>query len=115
MDERIEKAFQTANYMASLSNLRRVALEELNQNLIYYSQGATFTVNRDLITFVKILLDIGNTESVLLDDNNIPVQIENLQDFFTKILSIYAEASNDYLRKYQEIKSKRKVEALVTL
>ncbi len=115
MDERLEKAFQTANYMASLSNLRRVALEEFNQNIIYYTQGSTFTVTRELISFVKTLIDIGNTDSVLLDDNNVPVNIENLQDFFTKILSVYAEATNAYLAKHKEIKSKRKVEALVEL
>ncbi len=115
MDERLEKAFQTANYMASLSNLRRVILEEFNQSLVYYTQGATFTVNKELISFVKVLIDIGNTESVILDDNNIPVNITDLQEFFTKILSVYAEATNEYLVKYAELKIKRKVEALVDL
>lgn len=115
MDERIEKAFQTANYMASLSNLRRVALEEYSQNLIYYTQGATFTVDRSLISFVKILIDSEVTESILLDDNNIPVKIDDLQQFLTKILSIYTESINQYLVKYTELKSKRKVEALVSL
>lgn len=115
MDERIEKAFQTANYMASLTNLRRVALEEYNQSLIYYTQGATFTINRHLISFVKTLVDTGLTEAILLDDNNIPVKIENLEEFFTKILSLYSEATNAYLVKYAELKSKRKVEALISL
>ena len=115
MDERLEKAFQTANYMASLSNLRRVILEEFNQSRVYYTQGATFTVNKELISFVKVLIDIGNTESIILDDNNIPVNITDLQEFFTKILSVYAEATNEYLVKYKELKVKRKVEALVDL
>jgi hypothetical protein len=115
MDERLEKAFQTANYMASLSNLRRVILEEFNQSLVYYTQGATFTVDQQLISFVKVLIDIGYTESIILDDNSIPVNITDLQEFFTKILSIYAEATNGYLFKYKELKVKRKVEALVEL
>lgn len=115
MDERLEKAFQTANYMASLSNLRRVILEEFNQSRVYYTQGATFTVNKELISFVKVLIDIGNTESIILDDNNIPVNITDLQEFFTRIISIYAETTNEYLVKYAELKIKRKVEALVDL
>jgi hypothetical protein len=115
VDERLEKAFQTANYMASLSNLRRVALEEYKQNLIYYSQGSTFTVTRELIVFVHTLTELGNTESVILDDNSIPLNVANLKEFLDKILNTYALATNTYLAKYGEIKSKRRVEGLVDL
>ena len=115
MDERIEKAFQTANYMASLSNLRRVALEEYQQSLIYYFQGSTFTVTRELIVFVHTLTELGNTESIILDDNNIPANIINLKEFLTNILNVYGEATNAFLVKYTELKSKRRVEGLVAL
>lgn len=115
MDERLEKAFQTANYMASLSNLRRVALEEYKQHLIYYFQGSSFTVTRELIVFVHTLTELGKTESVILDDNSIPLKIENLKDFLDKLLNVYSEASNGYAVKYAEIKSKRRVEGLVDL
>lgn len=115
MDERLEKAFQTANYMASLSNLRRVALEEYKQNLIFYFQGSSFTVTRELIVFVHTLTELGNTESVILDDNNIPLNVANLKEFLDKIVNTYALATNAYLAKYGEIKSKRRVEGLVEL
>jgi len=115
VDERLEKAFQTANYMASLSNLRRVALEEYKQNLIYYFQGSTFTVTRELIVFVHTLTELGNTESVILDDNNIPLNVVNLKEFLNSILNVYILATNAYLAKYGEIKSKRRVEGLVEL
>ena len=115
MDERLEKAFQTANYMASLSNLRRVALEEYKQNLIFYLQGSSFTVTRELIVFVHTLTELGNTESVILDDNNIPLNVANLKEFLDKIVNTYALATNAYLAKYGEIKSKRRVEGLVEL
>jgi hypothetical protein len=115
VDERLEKAFQTANYMASLSNLRRVALEEYKQSLIYYFQGSSFTVTRELIVFVHTLTELGKIESVILDDNNIPLKVENLKTFLDNLLNVYAEASNSYINKYAEIKSKRRVEGLVDL
>ena len=115
MDERLEKAFQTANYMATLSNLRKTALEEYQQSLIYYFQGSSFTVTRELIVFVHTLTEIGNTESIILDDNNIPQNVANLKEFLNNILNVYGSATNTYLVKYGEIKSKRRVEGLVEL
>ena len=38
MDERLEKAFQTANFMATLNLSRKTALEEFKQNLIFYQK-----------------------------------------------------------------------------
>jgi hypothetical protein len=115
VDERLEKAFQTANYMATLSNLRKTALEEYQQSLIYYFQGSSFTVTRELIVFVHTLTEIGNTESIILDDNNIPQNVANLKEFLTNILNVYGLATNTYLAKYIDIKSKRRVEGLVEL
>lgn len=115
MDERLEKAFQTANYMATLSNQRKVALEEFQQSLIYYSQGSSFTVTRDLMTFVKMLIDQGKSEAVILDDNNIPSLVGNLESFLKDILNVYTTASNSYAARYSELKTKRKIEGLVEL
>ena len=115
MDERLEKAFQTANYMATLGNLRKTALEEYNQGLIYYFQGSSFTVSRELIVFVHTLTELGNTESILLDDNSIPLKVSNLQEFLDNMLSVYTEATNEYLAKYADLRSKRRVGDLVNL
>ena len=116
MDEKIEKALSVANYMATLSNQRRVIFEEFNQKQFYYVTGGTFKVDHTLITFVKNTLDLGYTENVpFLDANHIPVIISNVQDFFDNIVSIYFEALNEYASKYAEIKSKRKIGDIVGL
>lgn len=115
MDERLEKAFQTANYMTTLSNQRKVILEEFQQSLIYYFQGASFTVDRNLITFISTLVARETTVAVVLDDNNIPVQIDNLNTFLDEITSIYFSATNEYLAKYTQIKTKRRVGDLMAL
>jgi hypothetical protein len=115
VDERIEKAFQTANFMATLSNLRKTALEEYQQSLIYYFQGSSFTVTRELIVFVHTLIELGNTESIILDDNHIPLKINNLQEFLGNLQDLYQQSTNEYLSKYASIKSKRKIEDLVNL
>lgn len=116
MDERIEKAFQVANYMATLSNQRRVILEEFEQHIVYYENGGTFKVTPELISFTKTVLDIGHTEDVaFVDSNKFPVVIANVQSFFDNIVAVYFQAVNEYASKIAEIKSKRKIEDIVSL
>lgn len=115
MDERLEKAFQTANYMTTLSNQRKVILEEFQQSLIYYFQGASFTIERNLITFISTLVARDTKVAVVLDDNNIPVEIPDLKLFLDEIISIYFSATNEYLVKYNQIRSKRRVSDLMAL
>jgi uncharacterized protein YqkB len=116
MDERVEKAFAVANYMSTLSNQKRIILEEFNQKLVYYKNGATFKISPELINFIKTMLDIGQTADVaFIDSNNLPVMIPDVQSFFDDVTSIYFEAVNEYAGKFAEIRSKRKVSDIVAL
>jgi preprotein translocase subunit Sec63 len=116
MDEKTEKAFAVANYMATLSNQRRIALEEYNQKLVYYINGATFKIDPNLINFTKTLLDLEYTSDVpFVDANGLPVVINNVQEFFDTILLQYITALNEYAVVYSEIKSKRKISDIVEL
>jgi pantothenate kinase type III len=116
MDERIEKAFAVANYTATLSNQRRIILEEYTQKLVYYTNGATFKVDPNLINFIKNVLDLGHSTDVpFVDANSIPVVIPNVKDFFDAVVGVYFEAVNDYSAKYKEIRTKRKIEDMINL
>ena len=92
MDEKIEKAFAVVNYMSTLSNQRRIILEEYNQSLLYYKNGSTFRVTPDLISLTKICLDSGKTTDVpFVDLNNLPVIIPSVQDFFNDITDLISK------------------------
>ena len=111
-----EKAFEVANYLATLSSQHRIFLEEFNQKCLYYTNGATFKITHELISFTKIILDLGHVDNIaFLDSNNLPVIILDVQDFFDTIVSNYYEALNEYTSKYNEIKLKRTVEGLTSL
>ena len=116
MDERVEKAFAVVNYMATLSNQRRIITEEYQQKLVYYTNGATFKVTTDLISFTKTVIDLGKVADIgFIDSNNMPVLIPDVPEFFKNITTIYFEANNEYASKYGKIKSKRKVEDIINL
>jgi hypothetical protein len=116
MDQRLEQALQTANLMATFANQRRAAYENFKQQLIHYTKGSSFLITRDLISFVKTMIDQGYTQNVvLIDDNGLPVSIEDLKVFQETIVDQYYRVSNQYFSEYSEIKSKRKIEDLVSL
>jgi hypothetical protein len=116
MDEKVEKAFAVANYMATLSNQRRIILEEYNQKLVYYLNGATFKVTPELVNFTKTIIDLGHLDDVaFVDANNFPVVVNDVQEFFDNIVEVYFSATNEYSAKFAEIKSKRKVADIVDL
>lgn len=114
MDERLEKALNFSNYMVTLNNQKRVLKEKFYEDLIYFSNGCQFTITKELITFVGLLVDKGNTSNIVLaDDNNIPAKISDLEKFYEDILDRYFSASNNYYNSYEELKKNRKVESLV--
>jgi len=116
MDEKIQKAFEVVNYMATLSNQRRLLAEEIDQKLIYYVNGSTFKITPTLINFAKLMIDLNRTvDAVFIDDNNNPVVVADVQEFFDKITSQYFETTANYSARFLAIKSKRKISDLIDL
>ena len=116
MDERLEKALEFSNYMVTLNNQKRLLTEKYYEDLLYFHSGCQFTVTKELITFVGMLISNSNdSDIVLVDDNNSPISIDNLNTFYENILDVYFTASNEYNTKYTELKKKRSVEKLVDI
>lgn len=113
MDERLSKALDFSNYMVTLNNQRRALKEKFDSECVFYQNGGSFTVCKELITFVKALIDTGNdSEVVLIDDNDFPIEIEDLNEFLEQVLNIYFTASNSYYTEYQKLKNNRTIEGM---
>ena len=115
MDDRLEKALDFSNHMITLNNQRSLIHEKFLENCVHYVNGGKFNVNRELINFCNTLIQNNQNSSILIDDNNSPIEIENLQDFLDKILDIYSTNSNSYLQKFNELKKTRTVEGILDL
>jgi hypothetical protein len=114
MDERLEKALQFANFMVTLNNQKRSLREKYQTNCVFYQNGGTFTITKDLITFVKTLVDLNNTtDIVVIDDNELPIRIDNMNEFLSNIVDQYFMATNSYYNEYENLKKNRTIEALV--
>lgn len=116
MDPKIQKAFEVANYMSTLATQKQVLKEEYYQNLIHYYNGGTFKATRELINFIETLLSRGHdTDVVLMDDNDLPIEVSDLKLFSEDILSKYFEAINRFYHRYSNLKKSKSIERMIDL
>lgn len=115
MDERLEKALDISNYMVTLNNQKRLLKEQYYENLIYYYNGGQFSVSQQLISFCQTLVNLEQDQTVLIDDNGIPIEIESLESFVENLVTTYFETANRYLLEYTKLKNQRSVESIMDL
>jgi hypothetical protein len=116
MDPKLEKAYEIANYMATLAAQKHILKEEFKQSLIFYANGGTFTASRELINFVNTLVNLGNdTAAVLIDDNEFPIDVQDLDKFLQNTLATYHSAVNQYYTRYSQLRKSRTVESIMQL
>jgi hypothetical protein len=114
MEEIIKKAFEHANYIAVLANQKQIITEEFNQKLIYYHNGGSFSITKEFLNFLNLLVSKELTDDVvLIDDNSTPILIEDLNQFFSTVFSIYFESTNEFYTKHSQLISQRSVEKII--
>ena len=97
MDERLQKALEFGNYTVTLNNQKKLLKEKFIDQCVFYTNGYKFKINQDLITYCKTLIDLGHTaDVVLIDTNENPARIEDLNKFLDEILHIYFSNLNEW-------------------
>jgi hypothetical protein len=113
MNDEIKKTFDAASLMSTLNNQKQILYEELNQSLLYYHNGAVFTVNLILLSFIGNYCTMQKDSVVLLDDNQMPVLIDDLSKFYRSILSVYTEATNRYYYEYNKVTNPKNIVSII--
>jgi len=116
MDKKLEKALDFANYRQSLAIKRKAIKEKADAKLTYGINGGLFKINQSLITFVQMLIDRERITNIpLLDSNDNPVMIEDMEAFRDDIFDRYFSVSLEYYDKIKELNKARSVEKLLDL
>jgi hypothetical protein len=114
MQEQFKNALEFANYQQTFSIQRKTLKEKIEAKLTYGFNNGLFRIDQNLLTFVEILCTKGRTAGVvILDLNENPVLIDDLEKFKDEIFSRYFETTNEYFEEYQVLKKSRSVEKLV--
>lgn len=116
MDDRLRNALDFSNYRQTLSVQRKTLKEKMQARLTYGFNGGIFKIDQSLLSFVSMLCAEGRSQGVvLLDTNDNPVIIEDLENFKSEIFDRFFTASFEYQEEYDKIKKSRSVEKLVDL
>jgi hypothetical protein len=114
MHEQLKKALEFANYQQTFSIQRRMLKEKIEAKLTYGYNGGLFHIDRNLLTFVEILCNKGRASgTVILDSNENPILIDDLETFRDEIFSRYFETTYEYFESHQALKKSRSVEKLL--
>ena len=113
MDEKLQKELDFANFSTTLNNQKKMAKERFAEQTIYFTKGGQFTITKELINYCQTLVDNGQTSFILIDDNDVPIEIEYIDDFREEILNKYFNALNEYLAEYKKITSQRSIPDIV--
>lgn len=113
MDEKLKDAYDFANYSLTLDRQKHLAKQNFTDNSVYYFNGGKFTATLDLMTSCWVLVASGEQNVVLLDDNQIPVKVDDLQAFMNEVIDKYTQSATTYYNEYQRIIKNRTVEGLV--
>ena len=113
VDERLAKALEASNYRLTLNIQRENSKLKLKNHLVYSQNGGIFKITQDFISFI-FALSQSKKSAVILDSNENPVKIDDLEDFYENILDIYQEGMNDYLIEFEKFKKLRTTAKVVT-
>lgn len=116
MDPRLQKALEFSNYQETVNTQKKLLKERVKSNLMYGCNGGIFYIDTSLLTFIQSLITLGRIDNVvLLDSNETPVMIEDLNVFKDEIYDRYFCSVQEYFNEYEKIKKSRSIEKLLNL
>jgi hypothetical protein len=116
MDDQLKKALEFSNYRHTFAIQRKTLKEKIQARLTYGHNGGIFKIDQTLLNFVENLVNQGRTSGIpLLDANDNPIMIEDMNQFRDEIYDRYFTATLEYYEQYETLKKSRSVEKILDL
>ena len=113
MDTRLEKALEFSNYRRTIEIQRKTLKTRVDTMLNINYQNSIFKANAETISFVKALVDLGNTDGIVMDTKSNPIEIDSLSEFLEALVDAYNTAMNEYFAGYSKIQKARNIKKLM--
>lgn len=113
MDKRLEQALDFSNFRMILLTRQQNLKVLMNNKLNLIYGGGVFKIDPELLTFVGLLLIGGKNKAILIDTNDIPILIEDLEDFSEQAAEKYDKALEQYYKQYQKLSEAREIRKVI--
>ena len=113
MDTRLEQALEYSNFWNILSTRQENLKVLLKNRLLLTYGGGLFSIDPTLIGLIRSLISIEEKTFIFVDNNDIPIMIDNLQDFEEKVISKYRDALESYYKNYQKLNEAREIRKVI--
>lgn len=102
--ESVQQIIDVSDKLKVLNVQKLRAQERFESNTIIGHNGGLFKVDSTFLTYINYLLQIGKTsDEVVLDSNNLPTLISNVNEFHKKIQDTYYTALDVYYTDITEL------------
>jgi hypothetical protein len=112
MDTRLKQALDLSTSLEMLANQKALAFSKYQQTQILHYNGGTFRADLSLLNAVSVLKTI-DVEHILVDTNNIPIKIADIEEFYFLIQSRIIETNRQYYNDFEELKKIRTPQRLL--
>jgi hypothetical protein len=106
MDTRLKQALDLSTSLEMLANQKALTFSKYRQTQILYYNGGTFVADLPLLSAVGILKTL-EIEHILVDSNNIPILISDINEFYFLVQSRIIEANRQYYTEFEDLKKTR--------
>ena len=113
MDKRLEQALDFSNFRMILTTRQDNLKTLMNNKLMLSYGGGLFKVTKDLLGFVGLILLNQEQEVIIVDENDIPIKIENLREFAKTAIATYEKALEQYYKSYQKLSEAREIRKVI--
>lgn len=113
MDKRLEQALDFSNFRMILATRQKNLKLLMNNKLMLSYEGGLFKITPELINFLALAIMGNNNTLIVIDENDIPIKIENLKEFAKTAAAKYDKAVEQYYNSYQKLSEAREIRKVI--
>ena len=99
MDEKLLNALEVGKTLDSINRHKKLLYEQYVEAATFYYNGGRFRATGNLMSLLP-QLEMG---SIVIDEDNIPVQLTDILEFSSIVKKHYQHATKEYLDRYNSV------------